>query len=198
LGVKQTDARSYLMMVSTSWEETPLQGTDERERFEQALLPHLDAAYNLARWLTHDDHDAEDLVQVAYLRALKSFGGFHGANSRAWLLTIVRNACYTWLEQERTRGPATAFDEQIHGIESHAMDPEILLLRAEDQQLVRRTVEQLPLELREVLVLRELEGLSYKEIAAIAGIPMGTVMSRLARARQRLHQRLGGCGDWGS
>jgi RNA polymerase sigma-70 factor, ECF subfamily len=186
------------MVVSTQWEGTSLHAVEKRERFEQALLPHLDAAFNLARWLTHDDHDAEDLVQVAYLRALKSVGGFHGANSRAWLLTIVRNACYTWLEQERTRGPATAFDEQIHGIESHALDPEKRLLRAEDQQLVRRTVEQLPLELREVLVLRELEGLSYKEIAAIAGIPMGTVMSRLARARERLHQRLGGGGDWGS
>jgi RNA polymerase sigma-70 factor (ECF subfamily) len=198
------------MLVSTERDETSLHAVEDRERFEQALLPHLDAAFNLARWLTHDDHEAEDLVQVAYLRALRSFGGFHGANSRAWLLTIVRNACFTWLEQQRTRRPATAFDEQIHGIESHAMDPETLLLRAEDQRLVRRTVEQLPLELREVLVLRELEGLSYKEIAAkleglsykeiaaIAGIPMGTVMSRLARARERLHERLGGCGDWES
>jgi RNA polymerase sigma-70 factor (ECF subfamily) len=186
------------MMVSTQWEETSLQAVEERERFEQALLPHLDAAYNLARWLTHDDHDAEDLVQVAYLRALKSFGGFHGVNSRAWLLTIVRNACYTWLEQKRARGLATAFNEEIHGIESHAMDPEKRLLREEDQQSVRRTVEELPMEFREVLVLRELEGLSYKEIAALAGIPLGTVMSRLARARERLHQRLGRCGDRGS
>jgi RNA polymerase sigma-70 factor, ECF subfamily len=177
---------------------TPLQGAEERGRFERTLLPHLDAAYNLARWLTRDDHDAEDLVQAAYLRALKSFGGFRGVDGRAWLLAIVRNACYTWLEQKRARGPATAFVEEIHGVESHAMDPEKLLLREEDQQLVRRTVEHLPLELREVLVLRELEGLSYKEIAAIAGIPMGTVMSRLARARERLHQRLGGCGDGGA
>jgi RNA polymerase sigma factor (sigma-70 family) len=175
-----------------------LQGAEERERFEQALLPHLDAAYNLARWLTHDDHDAEDLVQGAYLRALKFFSGFHGANARAWLLTIVRNACYTWLEQKRARGPATAFDEEIHGVESDAMDPEKRLLREEAQQSVRRAVEGLPVELREVVVLRELEGLSYKEIAAIAGIPLGTVMSRLARARERLHQRLRGCGDWGS
>ena len=120
------------MMVSTNEEETPLQGADERERFEQALLPHLDAAYNLARWLTRNDHDAEDLVQAAYLRALKFFGGFRGANSRAWLLTIVRNTCYTWLEQKRARGPATAFDEEIHGVESDAMDPEKRLLREED------------------------------------------------------------------
>jgi RNA polymerase sigma factor (sigma-70 family) len=177
---------------------TPLQAAEERGRFERTLLPHLHAAYNLARWLTRNDHDAEDLVQAAYLRALKSFGGFRGADGRAWLLAIVRNACYTWLEQKRARGPATAFVEEIHSLESHAMDPEKLLLRAEDQELVRRTVEHLPLELREVLVLRELEGLSYKEIAAIAGIPMGTVMSRLARARERLHQRLGGCDDGGA
>jgi RNA polymerase sigma factor (sigma-70 family) len=182
-------------MVSTRWEDTPLQGADERERFEQALLPHLNAAYNLARWLTRDDHDADDLVQAAYLRALKFFGGFRGANSRAWLLTIVRNTCYTWLDQKRARGPETAFDEEIHSVESNAMDPEMRVLREEDEQSVRRAVEELPVELREVVVLRELEGMSYKEIAAIAGVPMGTVMSRLARARERLRERLGGCGD---
>src|SRR6476661_7076476 len=150
------------MRVSTNEVESPVQGAKERERFEHALLPHLDAAYNLARWLTHDGHDAEDLVQAAYLRALKSFGGFHGANARAWLLTIVRNACYTWLEQKRARGPAMAFDEELHGVESDAMDPEKRLVREEDQQSVRRAVEALPLELREVVVLRELDGLSYK------------------------------------
>lgn len=171
---------------------------EERDRFEQALLPHLGAAYNLARWLTHDDHDAEDLVQAAYLRALKSFGGFHGANGRAWLLRIVRNACYTWLEQKRARGPVTAFDEETHGIESRATDPGERLVREEDRQSVRRIVQELPLELREVLVLRELEGLSYKEIAALAEIPLGTVMSRLARARERLQQRLGDLADGGS
>ncbi len=174
-----------------------MQGAEERERFERALLPHLDAAYNLARWLTRDDHDADDLVQSAYLRALKFFSGFHGANPRAWLLAIVRNACYTWLQQKRARGPATTLDEERHGIESDAMDPEKRLLREEDQQVVRRAVEELPPELREVVVLRELEDLSYKEIAAIAEIPLGTVMSRLARARERLHERLGGCRDWG-
>jgi RNA polymerase sigma factor (sigma-70 family) len=183
------------MRVSTNDVESPVQGAKERERFEQALLPHLDAAYNLARWLIRDDHDAEDLVQVAYMRALRSFGGFHGANARAWLLTIVRNACYTWLEQKRARGPATPFDEEMHGVELDAMDPEKRLVRDEDRQAVRRAVEELPLELREVVVLRELEGLSYKEIAAIAEIPLGTVMSRLARPRERLHQRLVGYGD---
>jgi RNA polymerase sigma factor (sigma-70 family) len=191
VGIKWRDARSYLMIVSTNGEETPLQGADERERFEQSLLPHLDAAYNLARWLTRDDHDAEDLVQAAYLRALKFFGGFRGANSRAWLLTIVRNTCYTWIEEKRGRGPETAFDEEIHGVETGTMNPEKPVLRQEDEQSVRRAVEELPVELREVVVLRELEGLSYKEIAAIAEIPMGTVMSRLARARERLRERLG-------
>ena len=183
------------MLVSTQREETSLHAVEERERFEQALLPHLDAAFNLARWLTHDDHDAEDLVQVAYLRALKSFGGFHGVNSRAWLLTIVRNACYTWLQQKRARGTASAFDEEIHGAGSDAIDPEKLLLSEDQKQSVRRAVEELPLELREVVVLRELEGLSYKEIATIAEIPLGTVMSRLSRARERLRQSLGDCVD---
>src|ERR1700758_445665 len=136
------------MRVSPKEVESPLQGAEERERFEQALLPHLDAAYNLARWLTRDDHDAEDLVQAAYLRALKFFGGFRGANSRAWLLTIVRNTCYAWIEQKRARGPETAFDEEIHGVESNAMDPEKRVLREEDQQSVRRAVEGLPLDLR--------------------------------------------------
>ena len=192
------DARPDLMMVSTPWEDTPLKGADERQRFEQALLPHLDAAYNLARWLTRNDHDAEDLVQAAYLRALRFFGGSNMANNRAWLLTIVRNTCYTWLEQKRARGTATTFDEQIHWEGSDAMDPEGQLLREDQKQSVRRAVEELSPELREVVVLREMEGLSYKEIAAIAEIPQGTVMSRLARARARLRQRLGDCGDWES
>ena len=161
---------------------------EDHARFEQALLPHLGAAYNLARWLTRDDHGAEDVVQESYLRALKSFGGFHGADGRAWLLAIVRNTCYTWLQQQRNRGPVVSFDEARHGAD--ARDPEASLLRKEDQQSVRQAVDELPVELREVVVLRELEGLSYKEIAAIAEIPLGTVMSRLARGRERLHQRL--------
>jgi RNA polymerase sigma-70 factor (ECF subfamily) len=171
----------------------PLERADDRNRFEEALLPHLGAAYNLARWLTRDDHDAEDLVQAAYLRALKFFGGFRGADGRAWLLTIVRKACYTFLDQKRSRGPSTPFDEQIHGVLSSAPGPETHMLKKEDQQSVRQAVEELPLDLREVIVLRELEDLSYQEIAAIAGIPIGTVMSRLARARGRLHERLRGC-----
>ena len=163
----------------------------DRGRFEQALLPHLGAAYNLARWLTHDEHEAEDLVQEAYLRAWKSFAGFHGADGRAWLLMIVRNTCYTWLERKRARGTAAAFDEKIHGAQDDTLNPETLLLRKEDRESVQQAVEVLPVELREVVVLRELEGLSYKEIAGIAGIPIGTVMSRLARARDRLQVQLG-------
>jgi RNA polymerase sigma factor (sigma-70 family) len=188
--------------VVLSWDEAKrkdmqLQGADERGRFEQALLPHLAAAYNLARWLMRDDHDAEDIVQEAYLRALKSFGGFHGTDGRAWLLAIVRNACYTSLQQKRAREPAKAFDEDVHSVDT-AVTPVTLLMQKEKKQAVREAVEELPVDLREVVVLRELEGLSYKEIAAIADIPMGTVMSRLARARERLQKLLGEFGNKGS
>jgi RNA polymerase sigma-70 factor (ECF subfamily) len=175
----------------TKAEEAQLQASDERGRFEQALLPHLGAAYNLARWLSRDEHDAEDVVQEAYLKALKSFAGFHGADGRAWLLAIVRNACHTWLQKKRRREPGTAFDEEIHSIDAGVATPVTLLLQKENKQTIHQAVEELPLDLREVVVLRELEGLSYKEIAAIADIPMGTVMSRLARARERLQKHLG-------
>lgn len=170
-----------------------MSGDRERlQRFEHAVLPHLDAAYNLARWLTQDSHDAEDVVQEAYLRALKFFGGFHGADVRPWLLKIVRNTCYTWLQQHRGLKPALVFDEERHSIETDAVNPEAILQKSEDRELLRQAVESLPLEFREVVVLRDLEELSYKEIAELAGIPMGTVMSRLARARERLQQSLAG------
>jgi RNA polymerase sigma-70 factor (ECF subfamily) len=162
-----------------------------QRRFEQAVLPHLDAAYDLARWLTRNDADAEDVVQTACLRALQFFDGFHGANPRAWLLTIVRNAFYTWLEQKgRGGGPAEVFDETLHTEEGAVTDPELALLKRADGRLLRQAFEDLPLAFREVMVLRELEGLSYKEIAAVAGIPIGTVMSRLARARRHLQEYL--------
>jgi len=161
-------------------------------RFEQAVLPHLDAAYNLARWLTQNDHDAEDVVQEAYLRALQFFGGFHGADGRPWLLKIVRNTCYTWLQKHGGLKPTMVFDEEQHSVGADAANPETLLQRCEDRELLRQAVEELPLEFREVVVLRELEGLCYKDIAELAGIPMGTVMSRLARARERLQQSLAG------
>ncbi len=162
----------------------------ERSHVEQMLLQHLGAAFNLARWLTRNDHDAEDLVQEAYLRAMKSLGGFRGTDGRAWLLMIVRNCCYTWLERQRSGGKVTAFDDEIHGALAGNSTPETLLVCEEERHSVRQAVEALPEALREVVVLRDLEGLSYKEISAIAQIPMGTVMSRLSRAREELHRWL--------
>ena len=161
---------------------------EEQARFEACVMPHLDAAYNLARWLTRNEHDAQDVVQDAFVRALKFFGGFRGGNSRSWLLTIVRNTCYSWLEKNRKHEIVTAFDEDLHAIEDNTHNPEILALRDADRQAVRQAVEKLPLEFREVIILRELEEMSYKEIAEIEGVPIGTVMSRLARARKMLQQ----------
>jgi RNA polymerase sigma-70 factor, ECF subfamily len=159
-------------------------------RFEHTVLPHLDAAYNLARWLTHDPDDAEDVVQEACLRAFRFFHGFHGGDSRAWLLKIVRNTCYTWLQRNRARGNTTTLDDNIPATECAEGDPATLVLNRVDQQVLAQAVAALPVEFREVLVLRELEGLSYKEIAGIADIPVGTVMSRLARARKRMQHDL--------
>jgi RNA polymerase sigma-70 factor (ECF subfamily) len=163
---------------------------DQRTLFEQTVLPHLAAAYNLARWLTHNDQDAEDVVQEAYLRAFRFFGGFHGGDSRAWLLTIVRHTCYTWLRQQRAHDLITVFDEDLHTPECPTADPETQLVQQASAQALRAAVEALPVEFREVVVLRDLEELSYKEIATIANIPIGTVMSRLARARKRLQRAL--------
>ncbi len=160
----------------------------KRAYFEQTVLSNLDAAYNLARWLTRDDRDAEDVVQEACLRAFRFFDSFHGGDSRAWLLTIVRHTCYTWLRKNRAHELVT-FDEELDSVEAEA-NPEELLLQSVDQQSLRKAVEELPIEFREVIILRELEGLSYKEIASVTGIPLGTVMSRLARARKRLQQCL--------
>jgi RNA polymerase sigma factor (sigma-70 family) len=171
--------------------EGPLTEPSRRRRFADLALPHLGAAYNLARWLTRDDHDAEDVVQEAALRAYQFFDGFHGYDGRAWLLKIVRNTCYTWLEKNRVWKPES-FDEEKHGVASPDTAPDARLQVSEDKQLLRHALDELPAEYREVIVLRELEGLSYKEIAGIADIPMGTVMSRLARARERLLQSLTG------
>jgi RNA polymerase sigma factor (sigma-70 family) len=159
-------------------------------RFEQAILPHLDAAYNLARWLTRRDSDAEDVAQEAFLRAFQFFGSFHGSDGRTWLLTIVRNTCYTWMQKNRASQATTTFDEEMPGVAVAAHDPEVVLLRTEDVQLIQDAVYELPAEFREMIVLRELEGLSYREIADIVGIPLGTVMSRLARGRERLQHIL--------
>jgi RNA polymerase sigma-70 factor (ECF subfamily) len=159
-------------------------------RFEQVVLPHLDSAFNLARWLTGNEHDAEDVVQDAYLRALKFFATFHGGDARPWLLTIVRRASYDWVERNRSHQPLTVFDEELHSDPGANLDPAQLIVRQEDREVLRKALGELPLEFREALVLRELEGLSYKEIAAITELPAGTIMSRLARARARLRDYL--------
>jgi RNA polymerase sigma-70 factor, ECF subfamily len=151
----------------------------------ELLLSHLDSAYNLARWLVRNGEDAEDVVQEAYLRAFQYAGGFRGGNSRAWLLTIVRNSAYAWLRKTRASEPVTEFDEQVHTNDIEASNPEELLLRDAGRRLVRTALSELPIRFREVLVLRELEALSYKEIADVMGMPMGTVMSTLSRARNR-------------
>jgi len=169
-----------------------VQGQNQRLRFEQIVLPHLDAAYNLARWLTRNDQDAEDVVQEAYLRAYKFFAGYQGGDSRTWLLTIVRNTGYTWLRQHRNHELSAAFDEELHQVAADCavLNPEVLFERSADVDSLKTALEELPVEFREVLVLRELEDLSYKEIARVVGVPIGTVMSRLNRARQRLQQYL--------
>lgn len=160
-------------------------------RFEAAVLPHLDAAYTLARYLVRDRHDAEDAVQDAVLRALRHFDGFRGDDGRTWLLAIVRNACHTMLHRRGRDARATEFDEEVHSEAVDTEDPEAALLRGAAQESVHHAVDRLPDEFREVIVLRELQGLSYKEISVVAGVPIGTVMSRLARARQRLQRVLG-------
>lgn len=160
--------------------------------FEEAVLPHLDAAYNLARWLTRNEQDAEDVAQEAYLRAFRFFAGFRGGDVRAWLLRIVRNTCYTWLHTNRPLQDTTEFDENLFSPDSRASNPEEVVLENDSAALLRKALEKLPPSFREVLILRELEGLSYKEIADITGMPVGTVMSSLSRARGRLRQVLTG------
>jgi RNA polymerase sigma-70 factor, ECF subfamily len=161
------------------------------------MVPHLGAAFTLARYMLREATDAEDVVQDAYLQALRHFGGFRGENPRAWLLTIVRRTCYAWLGRQGRFGPTMdpdALDELPSGTE----DPETLVIRGELQQQVARAVDDLPLPFREVVVLREIQDLSYQEIGAVIGVPVGTVMSRLARARRRLQRALEGQGMRGT
>ncbi|HEV1283833.1 MAG TPA: sigma-70 family RNA polymerase sigma factor [Bryobacteraceae bacterium] len=159
--------------------------------FEQSIIPHLTAAYNLARWLTRNADDAEDLVQEAYLRAFRSFETFGGTDAKAWLLTVVRNTCFTWLKKKGGQ-PAVEFDEQVHSGGEESTNVETVLLNQAALGSLNDCLEALPLEFREAIVLRELEELSYKEISEIARVPVGTVMSRLARGRKRLQKCLGG------
>jgi RNA polymerase sigma-70 factor (ECF subfamily) len=164
---------------------------EPQTRFEETVMVHLDAAYNLARWLARDERDAEDVVQEACFRAYRFFAGFHGGNARAWLLAIVRNTYYTWLEKNRAQKQDVEFtDDTVAAVDYELAttgDSVERLLMAEDtRRLVHRALEQLPAEFREVLVLRELEDLPYRDIAQVAAIPLGTVMSRLSRARKLL------------
>lgn len=161
--------------------------------YEDALLPHLDAAYNLARWLTRDERDAEDVVQEAYLRAFKHFSAFKGGDARPWLLTIVRNTFYTWVHHNRLAQEMTPFEEENDTHVSDAPDPEMQLLKETDKQILRSALRKLPSEYLEVIVLREFEELSYKQIANVVHVPLGTVMSRLARARKRLAELISKC-----
>jgi RNA polymerase sigma-70 factor, ECF subfamily len=164
-----------------------LRDSRSEEEFERLLLPLLPSAYNLARWLTRRDHDADDVVQEAFLRAYRFFPSFRGADARPWLLAIVRNTCWTWLRANRPHESAEDLEGADEPVEPAASAEESLLRRADGARLTR-ALEELPAEFREVVVLRELEELSYREI--VAGIPIGTVMSRLARARRRLQAAL--------
>jgi RNA polymerase sigma-70 factor (ECF subfamily) len=166
---------------------------DDRERlelFEQTVLPHLDAAYNLARWLAGNDHDAQDVAQEASLRAFKFFGSLRGENARAWLLTIVRNTFYTWLRKNRPREKIIEINDETLDIDDGSAKAEAVNPQFADADAVRRAIADLPVEFREIVILREMEGFSYKEIADLAEVPIGTVMSRLARARKLLQKRL--------
>lgn len=158
--------------------------------FEQVFLPHLDAAYNLARWLLRNDQDAEDAVQEAYVRAYKAFARFRGGgDGKAWFMTILRNVCYTMLKKLRSHETPEPFDEEIHQSLTESEMQEAFRQKANAETL-HCALKKLPDEFREIIVLHDLEGLAYKEIAVVAGIPIGTVMSRLARARERLRTEI--------
>jgi RNA polymerase sigma-70 factor (ECF subfamily) len=185
----ESDRKTVKFVVVKKREEGHAQQA-ELTSFEEAMLPHLDAAHNLAKWLLRNEEDAKDVVQEAYLRAFKSFGGFHGSNGRAWLLTIVRNTSYTLLKKNKAVDLTTTFDERIHASGHESVSPATILEHSEDAALISEAMDELPAEFREILTLRHQEGLSYKEIADIMQIPPGTVMSRLARARGKLKEYL--------
>jgi RNA polymerase sigma factor (sigma-70 family) len=159
-------------------------------RFEQMVLPHMDAAYNLARWLVRNAQDAQDIVQESYLRAYKFFSGFQGGDARAWLLKIVRNTSYSFLEKNRPASQSEEFDEKVHTGDAPPLDAEETLERAAESRMLHEALAELPVNFREILILRELEGLSYKEIGEVVNVPIGTVMSSLARGRDRLREVL--------
>ena len=159
--------------------------------FERMALEHLNGAFNLARWLTGNEEDAEDVVQEAYLRAARFFGNYRGGDGRAWLMAIVRNTCYSWLKKNRPMEKQESLDEEVHQPAGREGDqPEAALIQRAELAMVREELETLPVEYREVIVLREFEGMSYKEIADVADVAIGTVMSRLARARKMIEEKL--------
>jgi RNA polymerase sigma-70 factor (ECF subfamily) len=166
---------------------------EDRKRFESLAMPHVDAAYNLARWLTHNDHDAQDVAQEALVRAMRYMGGFRGDSARAWLLQIVRHTCYSWLKDNRPAEKISlddADDAWLDIAAPAADEPHSLAMRKADRLQINAAIAALPVAFREVLVLRELEELSYNDIARIAEVPLGTVMSRLARARGLMREAL--------
>ena len=158
-------------------------------RFEKLMLPHLDAAYNLARWMTRSDQDARDVVQEAFLRAFKYFESYDGGSPRAWLLATVRNTCYTWLRQNRNAALNIPLEE-IPEMAADSFATEERVFQNLTEESLKKALENLPPEFREILVLRELEGFSYKEIGGATGLAIGTVMSRLSRARRKLQNLL--------
>lgn len=166
--------------------------SETRERFEATVMQHVDAAYNVALWLARNESDAEDLVQDAVLRAYRFFDRFDGREPRSWLLAIVRNCFYSWLRKNRPAELQETLDAVEHQVASDAPTPDVELLRKLDRQQLWEAMGQLSAEIRETLVLREFEGLSYREIADMASVPIGTVMSRLSRGRQQLHRALSG------
>jgi RNA polymerase sigma-70 factor (ECF subfamily) len=162
---------------------------NDRKLFEQTTLHYLDAAYNLARWLTQDADAAQDVVQEAYLRAARYFSSFRGGDGKPWLLGIVRRASFDWMTKQRGQAKVR-FDEDLHDRGDDATNPEFIAIRHSDQESVRKALDDLPPHLREAIVFRELEGLSYQQIAAITEVPIGTVMSRISRGRRQLQELL--------
>jgi RNA polymerase sigma-70 factor (ECF subfamily) len=160
--------------------------------FEECILPHLNAAYNLARWITRNEHDAQDIVQESYLRAFRFFDGYRGGDGKSWLMAVVRNTCSTWRRRESRDSSNEPFDEKAHSSNRQMQNQEEKLVDSSKMSVLRNCIEMLPLEFREVIVMRELEEMSYREISEVASLPVGTVMSRLSRARKRLEECAGG------
>jgi RNA polymerase sigma-70 factor (ECF subfamily) len=168
--------------------ETSADAGEKIARFEALVLPHLNAAYNMARWMTRNTSDAEDITQEAMLRAFRFFDTFRGENGRVWLMTIVRNTCLTWIRRQLPQQNSAEFDERLHSDLEASLTPESEYLRQATGEQVRRAIEHLPPEYREVVLMRELEQMSYKEIAVVTQSPLGTIMSRISRGRSMLRQ----------